>query len=68
MNLDAAVARLQTIQADVDAGRLSVPYPEPIRRELMQLVGVCVASCETREQARALVQRLSEPAAAELPW
>lgn len=71
MNLELAVTRLRAIQADLDAGRLTVPYPEPIRRELMQLVGVCVASCGNREEARVLVAQIQAPEpinAAELPW
>jgi hypothetical protein len=68
MTVDYAIDRLQAIQADLDAGRLTMPYPEPIRRELMELADVFMAHCQTSEQARALMARIQTPETLSLPW
>lgn len=71
MTIDQAVKRIREIQADLDAGRLTVPWPEPIRREIFDLSETFSAHCKTFEEARALVQRIHGPApaaTAELPW
>lgn len=71
MTLDEAVVQARSIQRDLDAGRLKVPYPAEVRAQL-------AACCETfneyandNETAGELVRRLQapEPAkTAELPW
>lgn len=68
MTIDQAIARIRTIQADLDAGRLTVPYPENVRTEILGLNEVFSAHCKTTDEARALVARINAPATAELPW
>jgi hypothetical protein len=68
MTLDQAVTRLRAIDADLAAGRLTVPYPEPIEREIAGLAEIISAHCQTSEQARELVQRISGSGVSELPW
>jgi hypothetical protein len=68
MTIDQAIARIRAIQADLDAGRLTVPYPATVRSEIVSLSEVFSAHCKTTEQARALVARVNAPATAELPW
>lgn len=68
LTIDQAVKRIREIQADLDAGRLAVPYPVPVRNEILALEEVFSAHCKTTDQARALVGRINAPAAAELPW
>ncbi len=68
MTIDHAVKRIREIQADLDAGRLTVPYPETVRSEIVSLSEVFSAHCKTTEQARGLVARINARATAELPW
>lgn len=72
MNLDQALARVAEIQADLEAGRLAVPYPPPVSQELVVISDVFAAHCTTPERARELVQAINAGVArrepAELPW
>ena len=68
MTIDQAIVRIRAIQADLDAGRLTVPYPENIRTEILTLNDVFSTHCKTTEQARALIARINAPATRELPW
>ena len=71
MTIDQAVIRIRAIQADLDAGRLTVPYPEPVLLEIRELSEVFSVHCKTFEQARELVRRIhapESPAPARLPW
>lgn len=71
MTLDEAVAQARSIQRDLDAGRLAVPYPDEVRA---QLAGCCEAFTEyanDNETAAELVRRLQAPEPAKtmaLPW
>lgn len=70
MTLDEAVRTARQIQADLEQGRLTVPYPEPVRKQIMRCCGVFMAEATDTEKARALVARLNapEPEEASLPW
>jgi hypothetical protein len=74
MLLAAALERNAEIQADLAAGRLTVPYPEAIKKELALMGEVFAQHCTTPETARELVRLINEakPATprkpAELPW
>lgn len=68
MTLAEAVKRARAIQAELEAGRLTVPYPEQVARELAQIEQVLADTCKTTEQAQAVVRRLHAPATATLPW
>lgn len=68
MTPDQAVKRARAIQADLESGRLSVPYPVPVQNELRACVEIFAGEAKTVAQARALVARINGPATAELPW
>ena len=75
MNVEKAVERACAIQGDLEAGVFGVPYSEPIRRELDEILDTFAAACQTPASARRLVTALSAkrsaPAGAspaELPW
>lgn len=69
MTLDQAVLRVRAIQADLEAGRLTVPYPDAVNAELAQLGDVLADHCKTKQQAEDLVARIQAPARqAALPW
>lgn len=65
LTLDRAIARAREIQRDLDAGRLTVPYPVHVREDLKACVRVFADYCTTPEKAAELGLRLNAP---ELPW
>ena len=70
MTLDQAVETAREIQADLDSGRLTVPYPPEVRWTILRCCGVFMDYATDSEKATALVARLLAPApvTAELPW
>jgi len=70
MDLDQAVETAREIQANLDSGRLTVPYPPEVRRTILRCCGVFMDYATDSEKATALVGRLLAPApvTAELPW
>ena len=68
MTLDQAIQTARQIQADLDSGRLTVPYPSEVRQTILRCCGVFMEHATDSERARALVARLAAPATAELPW
>jgi hypothetical protein len=69
MTLDEAVAMARRIQRDLDAGRLTVPYPAEVRAQLEE----CHQLLNEADDATAaeLVRRLQAPEPAKtmaLPW
>ncbi len=71
MTLGDAIDRARTIQRDLEAGRLTIPYPDPIRRELLDLCGAFSRLCRTKEEARHVIARIQGPDGPperELPW
>lgn len=63
--LDEAVTRARAIQRDLDAGRLTVPYPPAVRADLAECVRVFGEWATTPERLKELAGRLDQ---AELPW
>lgn len=68
MTVDEAVRTARAIQADLEGGRLRVPYPPEIRKTILRCCGVFMAEATDTEKARALVARLQAPEPLELPW
>jgi hypothetical protein len=70
MTLDQAIDQARTIQADLAAGRLRVPYPPEVRRTIVACAQVFMAEATDTAKARALVARLNAPEleTTELPW
>ena len=70
MTLDQAIQTAREIQADLDEGRLTVPYPPEVRKSILRCCGVFMDYATDSEKATALVARLQapEPVEAELPW
>ena len=70
MTLHEAIAEARTIQTDLDAGRLSVPYPPDVRKRIMRCLAVMIRAATDTASAREIVQRLNAPEreTAELPW
>lgn len=71
MTLDDAIAQARRIQRDLDAKRLTVPYPPEVRAQLAECLKVFMGYAKDNETAGALIARLEarEPAKAmPLPW
>ncbi len=69
LNLDQAVELSRSIQRDLDAGKLKVPYPPDVRAQLVECCAVFNAN--GNETAGELVRRLQAPEPAKtlaLPW
>ena len=62
MTLDDAIRVARSIQCDLDAGRLRVPYPEKVRVSLRVCLSVFMREGASRDAAMAIVARLEAPA------
>jgi hypothetical protein len=58
MTLDDAVRVARSIQRDLEAGRLTVPYPEKIRVALRVCLSVFAREGDTAAKAQAITARL----------
>lgn len=63
--LDEAVTRAREIERMLAHGTLTVPYPAPIRAELVECVRVFSEWATTPERLKELAGRLDAP---DLPW
>lgn len=71
MTLDEAIDQARTIQRDLDAGRLTVPWPDHVKAQLVECLVAFTGFAKDNATAGELVRRLEapEPARAmELPW
>lgn len=69
MSLDEAFAKARSIQRDLDAGTLTVPYPDLVQAQLVECCAVFNANED--DTAGELVRRLMAPEPAKamtLPW
>lgn len=71
MTLDEAVDRARAIQRDLEAGKLTVPYPDDVRAQLAECCEVFNAFADDNSTAAELVRRLEAPEPVKqvgLPW
>lgn len=70
MTVEQAIATTRRIEADLQAGRLRVPYPPEVCKTIFECGGVFMAHATDTEKACELVARINapEPETADLPW
>jgi hypothetical protein len=70
VTLTDAIATVRAIQADLEAGKFSVPYPEPVRHMLARCYRVIAGAAIDNGTALDLWARINAPLEerAELPW
>lgn len=70
MTVQEAVDKVRKIERDLTEGRLRIPYPPEVRKQIFECGNVFMAEATTVEKARELVARINapEPVTAELPW